>query len=84
MKYRQGFTIIEGLLIIVVVAILGTVGYLAYTNLVAPKSTSDASVSTKPVSVKNAKDLESVNKELEKLPVDDSELDQLDGAVNSF
>lgn len=84
MKYRQGFTIIEGLLIVVVLAILGTVGYLAYTNLVAPKSTSDASVSTEPVTVKDAKDLESVNKELEKLPVDDSELDQLDSAINSF
>jgi len=34
----QGFTIIEGLLVVVVVAVLGGVGYVAYNSFVLQKS----------------------------------------------
>ena len=34
----QGFTIVEGLLIVVVVAIIGGVGYVAYNSFVLQKS----------------------------------------------
>lgn len=34
----QGFTIVEGLLIVVVIAVLGGVGYVAYNSFVLQKS----------------------------------------------
>lgn len=84
MKNRKGFAIVEFVLVVAVLAVLGTVGYLAYNNFVAPKPTEEAALSTQPVKINNAKDLDAVNSELDKLPVDDSDLDQLDNAINSF
>lgn len=84
MKNYKGFSIVEILLVFALVAVIGTVGYLAYNNVFAPKGSNDASVSIEPVKVNNTKDLETVNTELDRLSVDDSELNQLDSAINSF
>lgn len=84
MKNYKGFSIVEILLVFAVLAVIGTVGYLFFNNVIAPKVSNDASVSVEPVKVNNAKDLETVNTELEKISVDDSELNQLDSAINSF
>lgn len=43
----QGFTIIEGLLIVVVVAVLGGVGYVAYNSFVLQKSNNQQTADTK-------------------------------------
>lgn len=84
MNNFKGFSVIEGLLVIAVVAIVGTLGYLGYVNFIAPSPTSNTDVSESPVNVKTSQDLDKVSKELESLPVDDSELEELDSAVNSF
>jgi Tfp pilus assembly protein PilE len=84
MKYSEGFSVIEGLLIVALVAIVGSVGYLSYVNFLAPSSTATIDVSESPVTVKSTQDLDTVTKELDMLPVDDSELEELDNAVNSF
>lgn len=84
MKNSKGFSVIEGLLILAAIAIVGTVGYLGYVNLIATPATNTSDVSESPVTVKSNQDIGKVNQELEKLPVDDSELEQLDSTVNSF
>lgn len=87
MKGREGFSIVEGLLITAVLVVVGAVGYLAYSNLLAPKTTNDttnAAAAAKPVTVASSKDLDTVNNDLNQLTVDDSELTQLDSAINSF
>lgn len=83
MKRQNGFSLIEGLLIVVVLVIIGAVGYLAYSNLWAPK-TEDTNKSVKPVKVESQKDLEEVDSALDQLTVDDSELSQLDSALSNF
>lgn len=83
MKRQNGFSVVEGLLIVVVLAIVGAVGYLAYSNIWAPKS-DDTSVTTAPVTVENTADLEEVDTALDQLSVEDSELSELDSALNNF
>lgn len=84
MKNSKGFSVIEGLLVIVVLAIVGALGYLGYINFIAPTPSSTTDISEGPVKVKSSQDLDKVSKELETLPVNDSELEELDSAVNSF
>lgn len=83
MKRQKGFSVIEGLLIVVVLAIIGAVGYLAYSNLWASKG-SDTNSSVAAVKVESQKDLDKVDSALDQLTVDDSELGQLDSALNNF
>lgn len=87
MRRHEGFSIVEGLLVVAVLVVVGAVGYLAYDNLLVPKAMNDTTsdtVASKPVNITNSKDLDTVNNDLDQLTVDDSELSQLDSAINSF
>lgn len=83
---KDGFSIIEILLIIVVLFIVGGVGYMAYNNL-GQKTASNVTQNqptASPVVVKYKKDLDTVDKQLDDLQLDDSETNQLDSSADSF
>lgn len=90
MKRQKGFSIVETVLILVVLAIVGAVGYLAYTNLIVPTKNDTANrekadTASQPVKVNDTKDLDTVSTQLDQMSVDDSsDGAQLDTAANSF
>jgi len=90
MTRSKGFTVVEAILIVAVLAIIGAVGYLAYTNFFAkPKSNTSAYVapadsSTVPVVVNNGADLNSALTQLDSISISDSDGSQLDGAAKTF
>jgi prepilin-type N-terminal cleavage/methylation domain-containing protein len=86
MTARNGFTIVEVLLVIVVIGIIGAVGYIGYANFIAPKTTTDTVSSTAqdPVKIENKTDLDNANSQLDNMQIDDSDNSQLDSAVDSF
>lgn len=89
MARRDGFSFVESLVIVVVLVILGAVGYLAYTNLLVPtqKDTAQttASSSTQPLKVEKASDLDTVSDELDQLQIESSDDNaKLDDAANAF
>lgn len=90
MRNKNGFTIVEIVILIAVLAIIGALGYMAYNNLIAGNSTNskDAASSNQtvaPVVVKSSSDLEKVTKELDAMSLEDSDsTSQLDTAASSF
>ncbi len=85
MARHNGFTVIEGLLIIVVVGIIGAVGYMGYTNFIAPKTPATvSSSSSEPVNVESKADLDDASTQLDNVSLDDSDSGQFDSAAGSF
>jgi Tfp pilus assembly protein PilE len=86
MNRQNGFSVVEGLLVVVVLVIIGAVGYLAYTNLWSPKPAADetASTASAQVKVENTNDLNTASTALDNVSLDDSDSSQLDSAANSF
>ena len=92
MTRQKGFSIVETVLILVVLAIVCAVGYLAYTNLIVPtrndtenREKADTAAASQPVKVNETKDLDTVSTQLDQMSVDDSsDSTQLDSAANSF
>jgi cytoskeletal protein RodZ len=88
MKRREGFSVVEVILIFVVVVIVGAVGWLAYANIISPKSsteTSQDSASSKDtVTVDDEQGLDIVEESLDTLSLDDTESSELDSAIGSF
>ena len=93
MKFNKGFSVVEGILILVVVAVIGFVGYLAYTNFLAPADSTESSdysadksqVDTEPVKVNSSEDLDAAISELDKVSIeDDSEGTELEKATDEF
>lgn len=76
MKKQNGFTIVEGVIIVVVIAIAGVVGYVAW-NKFAAKDDNTASVSTKTTSTKTSEEQEAT-------PIKSSaDLDKATSTLNS-
>lgn len=78
MKQNKGFSLIEGILVLVVIAIVGLVGYLAYTNFIAPDDESVTSSNTtqqqeeaEPVVVESSEDIDSAIKALDDISIED-------------
>ncbi|USN96169.1 MAG: hypothetical protein H6797_03765 [Candidatus Nomurabacteria bacterium] len=93
MHNKNGFSIIEAVVLMAVVVIVGTLGYMAYNNFVANKdsgaaSTTDTaskSISTSPVVIKSNSDLNSIANELDSMSLEDSSSSsQFDTAASSF
>jgi Tfp pilus assembly protein PilE len=91
MKRQNGFTVVEGALIVVVVAIAVAVGYLAYTNLVTHKPAETAAVASESsspspaaITVQKKADLDTASSALDSVSLDDSDSSQLDSASTSF
>jgi len=88
MNRNDGFSVVEGILIVVVVAIIIAVGRIGYSNFIAPKlANQTGQVSTNSdatVRVESAKDLDAASMSIDTLPIDDSDSAQLDSAVSSF
>ena len=90
MKRQDGFTLVEAIFIVIILAIIGALGYLAYTNIIAPQSktaeTSSvaSSGSSAPVKVESKKDLDTASSALDNVSVDDTDSSQLDSATGSF
>lgn len=91
MKNNSGFAAVEGVLIIIAITIIGSVGYLGYHNFVAPKP---ASVTTSPsvpensssatVKVENSKDLDAAISTLDTVSLEDSDSAQFDSVTSNF
>lgn len=79
---ERGFSVVEIVLIVVVVGILGGVGYMAYTNFLAPKAANTADAT--PVKVESKKDLDTVDKTLDNVSLDDVDTTDLDSATNNL
>jgi Tfp pilus assembly major pilin PilA len=84
MKKRDGFTVVEVVMVVVGVVIIVGVGWLAYSNVLAPKASDLNTSDATPVEVENKSDLDKVNTTLDQLSLDDSDSNDLDKAVNSF
>lgn len=83
---NKGFSMIEGLLLVVVIGIIIAVSYFAYSNFVAkndsPEQTKE--VSSYSVIVEDESDLNDALSELDQLSIEDSEGSELDTAATSF
>lgn len=88
MARRDGFSVIEAVLIVGVIVVLGAVGYLAYTNLFKAPATTDSvaekTMVEEPVKVESTADLDKATAALDDVSLDDSELDQLDNELKGF
>lgn len=69
MNQQKGFAFLEAVLIVVGVALVGTVGYMAYTHFMAPKTqettTVNSSSTSTPVTVKTKADLDTATTTLD-------------------
>lgn len=86
MKKQLGFSVVEGVLVVVTLAIVGAVGFLAYNNFGAPKDSGSAQ-STKTnndVKVESKEDLSKVDKSLDDVLLEDSDSTQIDSAAETF
>lgn len=84
MTKQRGFSPIEGILIVAVLVIIGTIGYLAYTNVIAPKTESAKSADAQPVKVESSADLKDADTALDAVALDDTDSAQLDSATDNF
>ena len=84
MTQQRGFSLIEGLLIVAVLVIVGVVGYLGYSNFIAPKSDSTKAADTQPVKVESTSDLKKADTALDDVALDDSDSSQLDNITDDF
>ncbi len=79
-KNNPGFSLIEGLMIVIVVAIIGTLGYAAWHTMHAdkhePTPTATSSVETPAQPINNKSDLDAAEKTLNSTDLNDSNLDQ--------
>lgn len=79
---ERGFSLVEGVLVVVVVGLIGGVGYMAYTNFLTPKA--DKTADAQPVKVESKKDLETVDKTLDTVSLDDVDTTDLDSVTNNL
>jgi len=98
MKKRQsGFTIVELAIIVVVIAIIAALGYLAYDRFVAKKGNTSSSDTSQTVSsakdlpatpeIKTKADLSKANTVLDSVNLDstsDAQLAELEAEMNKF
>ena len=76
---QHGFGAVEGLLIIIVIGLAGTLGWVAYNKLVTKSSTGTANVQEakgvadlkKPVEINSADDVENASKDIDAVDLDD-------------
>jgi Tfp pilus assembly major pilin PilA len=71
---NRGFTIVEALLIVVVVAIITTLGFVAYNQFIKPKlaQTQTTAAPTSVTSVKSVSDLDKASSDLQAIDLTDS------------
>lgn len=86
MKKQHGFSIVEVLLIVVVVAVVGAVGYLAYTNLTKSDENvaTDKKATTQETTITSVEDIDKTIEDIDSLPVEDSDLEELNAATEEF
>ncbi len=90
MKTNKAFTIIEGVIVFAILAIVVSLGFVLYNNLTGDDksegSTSDtAVVQTEVPAIANSEDLESVDSMLETSELDDlDDFSDLDAQLSQF
>lgn len=85
MKKNEGFSIVEGTLVVVALIILGSVGYMAYTHFIASPADSVANNSSQtPVKIEKSADLDKASAALDDTSLDDSDTSQFEDLTNSF
>lgn len=88
MKKINGFSIVEILIVISVIILIGAVGWLAYTNMSAPKSADETSEQTSAdaphVTVENEPDLDKADTALDDMNLEDSDTTEFDSTLASF
>lgn len=84
---RRGFTVIEAVIIVVVVAILTTLGFVAYNQFMKPKA-ADTQTTAAPATVtevKSTADLDKVTSDLDALDLTDTDdTTALDAQTQNF
>jgi len=89
MKKSRGFSGVEAFLIVLVVVIIGALGYVFLTNTSTNKTKSNAanSVPTAAIEIKSTSDIDKVSSDLNSLNVESdssSDLDSITTQLNSF
>lgn len=70
---NRGFTIVEALLIVVVVAIISTLGFVAYNQFIKPKVAQTQTTAPNSVtSIKSVSDLDKASSDLQAIDLTDS------------
>lgn len=88
----RGFSPVEIIIVITIVAVIGGLGYVAYKNISSNQLKSDSSAETTqsapteetPVKVESTKDLDTVTTQLDDIAIDDSDSASFDQAVEGF
>lgn len=84
-RNNKGFSIVEVLIIVLVLALVGFIGWKVWDNLANKPASNDTTTQQKAVpatDVKNKSDLDKVDKTLDDTNVDGNETQQLDSQVN--
>lgn len=90
MKRSAGFSVVEIIIVVITLALLGGIGYLAYTNFVSKPADETAITTNKSTkakddaSVNSSEDLDKVTSELNSTSLDDSDGSELDSATDDF
>lgn len=88
MKKNEGFSIVEIVIAVVVVAVIGAVGWMAYTNVFAPKtdetSQKPTTTATEQVTIEDASDLDKVDETLDDITLEDEDTAELNAATEDF
>ena len=92
--HQHGFSIVEALLIVIVIALAGTLGWVAYSKFVA-KTNNNATIVqiekngvadlAKPVEITTNDDIEKVSQDIDAVSIDDdSTLSEAEDAINDL
>lgn len=93
MNKRNGFSIIEGIIIVVIVAIIVSLGLVFYNNYIAKKDTATTQQEsqtadadqTEPTQISSSSDLDTAATQLDQLDIEDTDdVSTLDSETEAF
>lgn len=89
-SYQAGFGAVEVILIVIVIGLAGTLGWVAYTkltknNAINVQESSGIADLKKPVEINSSKDIDDASKDIDDVDINDEDaLSDAENAVNSL